>query len=392
MSSQPLIVNEVLAFIQYFIHCMEDDSIVQVCRRNFDKSEISNARLQLYQILNKVDQVPSRREDSTQNICQDIFTLMRETGRNALPNFVVKDVFKLVAIRINDFDVTKILRDVTSLKASVTELQKKLEVSNRTVSDLRAEVVQLRSAVSVTKSPDKSHVNAQRKAQNAATSSQSALSSEAPAETKKISRRTASTRATTPAAPPEQEPARVSTLTAKRAAYADIAAARQSVSTQKNQAAQTKLDQANQTSSKNDTCNNDGFIKVERKKKKKPLCRNQCGTAPIDSDSPLYPAKPMTQLYLSRLHYTTTVEDVVEYMYSKTGRQYRVVMLESRYNMNHKSFVVWVHTRHLENFLDEKFWPKGVVYRRFRGRLPNTSQLAKHDATSTSTACIQKSK
>ncbi|KAF9791639.1 hypothetical protein SFRURICE_020038 [Spodoptera frugiperda] len=122
-----------------------------------------------------------------------------------------------------------------------------------------------------------------------------------------------------------------------------------------------------------DTCDKDGFIKVERRKKKPP-CRNQCGTAQTGPNILLRPAVPTTQLYVSRLHHTTTVEQIVEYVRSKTNWTLRVEKLESRHNTNFKSFMVRVPTHHFETFLKEEFWPKGVIYRRFRGRLRDTTQ------------------
>ncbi|PZC78059.1 hypothetical protein B5X24_HaOG202662 [Helicoverpa armigera] len=116
----------------------------------------------------------------------------------------------------------------------------------------------------------------------------------------------------------------------------------------------------------------DGFVKVERRKKK-PSSRNQCGTALTGPNMLLRPAIPTTQLYVSRLHHSTKVEEIVEYIRVKTNWTLRVEKLEPRHNTNFKSFVVRVPTQHLDMF-QEQFWPKGVVFRRFRGRLRDTTQ------------------
>ncbi|PZC80411.1 hypothetical protein B5X24_HaOG214713 [Helicoverpa armigera] len=115
----------------------------------------------------------------------------------------------------------------------------------------------------------------------------------------------------------------------------------------------------------------DGFVKVERRKK--PSSRNQCGTALTGPNMLLRPAIPTTRLYVSRLHPSTKVEEIVEYIRVKTSWTLRVEKLEPRHNTNFKSFVVRVPTQHLDMF-QEQFWPKGVVFRRFRGRLRDTTQ------------------
>ncbi|PZC73779.1 hypothetical protein B5X24_HaOG208790 [Helicoverpa armigera] len=113
---------------------------------------------------------------------------------------------------------------------------------------------------------------------------------------------------------------------------------------------------------------------VERRKKKKPPCRNQCGTALTGPNMLLRPAIQTTLLYVSRLHHSTKAEEIVEYLRIKTKWTLRVERLEPRHNMNFNSFVVRVPTSDLEKFLKEDLWPKGVVFRRFRGRLRDTSQ------------------
>ncbi|KAF9794126.1 hypothetical protein SFRURICE_009503 [Spodoptera frugiperda] len=125
----------------------------------------------------------------------------------------------------------------------------------------------------------------------------------------------------------------IGTSTPKRA-YAAVAATNKPAVTQTKRSKakggqQTRGKPQPPTSPKKDTCDKDGFIKVERRKKKPP-CRNQCGTAQTGHNILLRPAVPTTQLYVSRLHHTTTVEQIVEYVRSKTNWTLRVEKLESR--------------------------------------------------------------
>ncbi|XP_041982508.1 uncharacterized protein LOC121735672 [Aricia agestis] len=61
------------------------------------------------------------------------------------------------------------------------------------------------------------------------------------------------------------------------------------------------------SSEKDRNCDDEGFIRVE-KKKKKPVVRNHRGTAPEGSKQLLRRETPATPLYVSRLHWSTTVE------------------------------------------------------------------------------------
>ncbi|PZC86281.1 hypothetical protein B5X24_HaOG211442 [Helicoverpa armigera] len=75
-------------------------------------------------------------------------------------------------------------------------------------------------------------------------------------------------------------------------------------------------------------------------------------------------------LSLNRWSHITHHEDIVEYVRQKLKYARRVQLLESRHNANFKAFVVRVPTCFLHLVLDENFWPQGVVFRRFRGQVP----------------------
>ncbi|CAH1643765.1 unnamed protein product [Spodoptera littoralis] len=319
MSSEPLIVNEVLAFLKYAVEIRLDDfSIMQACMSTYKTKEIKIARLILFTTLHRYNQIPCRKQESTEDILMDIIILMKKTDPYDLLTFVAQDLSKLPSP--NTFDITRIFEDITSLKDSVAELKTRLEVSNSTISDLRAEVALLRSSISVSISPDPCNMNTVREPANAATTRKSMVTSVSPVETESVAIHAAATGTSVLV----QVQERIDTLSAN-CAYANGASASQSVTSQKKEVVQTKRDQANQTSSKKDTCDHGGSIKVEKKnKKKKPLCRNQRGTAPKDPDMVLRSAIPTTQLYLSRLHHSMTVEDVVEYIQEQTGWTLRV--------------------------------------------------------------------
>ena len=240
----------------------------------------------------------------------------------------------------------------------------------------------LRNAALKSRAPDTSNVNTRCGGQNASIGSlETASIITSPAVNNAC---VASCPAAVAASAPVEVVTRVCTSTPKRAYAAVVTAHKPTVSQKKRQVGKTTGGKQSCTESINKgvaqqgsvraSCDKDGFIKVEKKKRKKPPCRNQCGNALSGPNMLLRPAIPSTQLYVSRLHHSTKVEEVVEYVRVKTNWTLRVVELESRHNTNFKSFVVRVPTHHVETFLKEEFWPKGVLFRRFRGRLRDTSQ------------------
>lgn len=352
MSSQQLIVNEVLAFIIHAIDTMDEVSILQICKSNFKEEEVCSAKSLVFQSLGKADQMPSRRRDGGEKSLQDIITLLKETDPDHVPVFVAKRLDRLPPVTFDHVDVTRLLKDITSLKFSQAELMKKLEASEAAVSDLRAEVVSLRNTVSISRSPEHANVNTRRGAQNASIGS---LCASPDANNSPAAPRPAET-----SAAPMTLTSHVSVSTPR--AYAAAAAAPKPAPRRPEQ---SKIERP--------TTDNDGFTKVERKKKKKPVSQNKCGNAPTGPNHLLFPATPTTQLYVSRLHHKIETEHVVEYVRLKTKWSLRVEKLVSRHETNFNSFVLRVPTTHLSTFTAEEFWPKGVVFRRFRGRLPDTT-------------------
>ncbi|PZC71254.1 hypothetical protein B5X24_HaOG213753 [Helicoverpa armigera] len=73
----------------------------------------------------------------------------------------------------------------------------------------------------------------------------------------------------------------------------------------------------------------EGFVTVQRMKRRQRTNKNRCGTAPIEPNIKIRAAKPNTPVYISRLHYTTKAEDILEYVRQKLKYAPRVQLLES---------------------------------------------------------------
>ncbi|KAJ8717572.1 hypothetical protein PYW07_005502 [Mythimna separata] len=371
MRSEELVANEVLAFLQYQLDVMDEVSVTQICTSNFNEEEIRRAKTLLFESLSMGDRMPSRRRDEKgERSLQDIIKVLKETDPDDVPTFVAKDLRKLPPVTFDHVDVTRLLRDITTLRSSLVEMQLKLEASQSTISDLRTEVADLRNTVC------RSHelpanVNASHGAFNASQLSfESAKLDSSPAA---VTASGAHARPALPAPPIAEAPKQVSASRAYSAAVIATPAKKQRPKQVRGTQGPSDIVRSLLPAAiSQGQADEEGFVRVV-KKKKKPASRNQCGTALTCPNALLRPAIPSTQLYVSRLHHSTKVEELVEYIKMKTNFILRVERLESRHKINFKSFVVRVPTHSLETFMKEEFWPKGVVYRRFRGRLHDTT-------------------
>ncbi|PZC72827.1 hypothetical protein B5X24_HaOG210544 [Helicoverpa armigera] len=89
----------------------------------------------------------ARRDEKGERSLQDAIRLLKETDPDDVPTFVAKDLRKLPPVTFDHVDVTRLLKDITSMRSSLVELQLKLEASQSTICDLRSEVAELRNSV-----------------------------------------------------------------------------------------------------------------------------------------------------------------------------------------------------------------------------------------------------
>lgn len=395
MTAKPLIANELLAFIQNAIDTMDEVSIMQICKSNFKEEDICRGKALVFEALGKLDVMPSRRRDGGEKSVQDIITLFKSTDPDDVPDFVAKELHKLPPVTFDHVDVTRLLKDITNLKASLVEVKMKLEESQTTISDLRSEVASLR-ATSVTRSHAASSINTQRGAQNMSASSfQSAILDATPVAADNITAETLRSPRPLPASPHEEPtralapvpPRAYATVAATAAAAANCAAAAacpQPAARPKRRRKKKKMScepscvPAPEPASGKGPCDSDGFIRVVRRK---PSSRNRCGVGPLDITSGFRAEVPTTQLYISRVHYAVQTKAVEDYLKTKTGLSLRVEKLDSRHNLSFCSFMVRVPSQHLSTYLSEEFWPKGVKFRRFTGRLQGDTAVHRRQLT-----------
>lgn len=366
-----MLANEVLAFIQHAIDTMDEVSILQICKTNFTTKEIEAAKVLLYGALGKSDRMPSRRRDEKgERSLQDIVTLLKGTDPDDVPAFVARDLNRLPPVTFDHVDVTRLLKDIQTLKASLAEVVLKLEASQDTIGELRAEVATLRNSVCRSPLGCVQNVNTRRGAFNPTTSFDSAKLESSPHAPVPAARGPPPV-AAFPVPSPEA-PLRVVTSTPRRDYSAAVTSQRPNTQTRRTERGSGPIRtepprSAVPAASSKAPADEDGFIKVERKKRKPP-CRNKCGTARTGANHLLRPAIPVTYVYVSRLHYSTKPEDIVKYLETKTNRVVTVERLVSRNKVNFNSFVVRVPTEQVGTYLNEELWPRGVVFRKYRGR------------------------
>ncbi|XP_072934813.1 uncharacterized protein [Epargyreus clarus] len=299
MRSEQLIANEVLAFIQHAIDTMDEVSIIQICKTNF-----------------------TRRTNREKKDFRNIINLLKVTDPDDLPAFVAKNIHKLPLVTFDHVDVTRLLKDITALKTSLADV--------------------------VLKSPEVNNINTRR----GACKTSSACFESAKLDTTPTAAPACGDTCVPRLAPPPAEVSPCVVMSTPQRDYA-AAASRQLPGKRKTTRPERESGipriEPPRSAVSNHVADKDGFIKVERKKRKPP-CRNQCGTAPTGTNHLLRPAVPVTHVYVSRLHHNTKPSDITEYLAVKTKYRLVVEKLEARNAVNFSSFVVRVPTEHIATY------------------------------------------
>ncbi|KOB62775.1 reverse transcriptase, partial [Operophtera brumata] len=108
--------------------------------------------------------------------------------------------------------------------------------------------------------------------------------------------------------------------------------------------------------------NNESFILVERKKRKR--LSNYNGTA--QRSNKLQVAELTSAVYVSRLNKSTTVDDIREYIREMGQECKNIDFLTQKKETDFNSFKVTVPRYNIGVFLNEGFWPQGVKFRLYR--------------------------
>ncbi|CAH0581609.1 unnamed protein product [Chrysodeixis includens] len=379
MESGKLVVSELLAFLQHQLEIMDETSVTQICVANFSEDEIRGARAQLYESLHLTEfALPRRRGNLAERCLQDIITILRDTDRKFLPIFVAKELRKLPPVTFDHVYVTRLLKDITTLKTSQAAMNFKLESSQRIINDLHNEVIDLRSNTKVCESSEESsqdlsyevvnslHINDQLELPKPTPPAKPTWAEQCePIRTNGIS-----TKDNTSISHPVTYKQTVSNNGKIQDSNKTESQPINNISQTPEPEMQTVTKKKRSRKNKKSTSQSEpsgqpdpeGFVKVE-KKKKAPIERSQ---RPIKITEPPPPSIRYVPLYVVRLSLKTTVEHVIEYLRLKTTWILNVDKLESKNNTTFNTFRIWVPSQHVSRFLKENYWPKGCICRRGR--------------------------
>ncbi|XP_034837761.1 uncharacterized protein [Maniola hyperantus] len=351
-----LIVNEFLTFVQNKVDCLDELSIVQICISSFSDEEIESGKNVLFENTGGVSRNIQRKgEDKKKKNVKDVIKRLKETDPTLQPIFVAKDLNRLPPVTFEHVDVTRLLKDLTTMKC---ELQ---DIRNETVS--KKEFTQFQTKIS----SDISQLLTCFKKPDQMTPPKSRDPSVIP---KKIISTPTDKQALSPVLVPHYNRAS-SVENVFTPTYRDIVhRPRRQASTNTTQARRsghdrvaTKSPTAARETNISATVTDDDFKLVVRKKTK---LKNMRGT--LQNSARILVSESKSAIYLSRAKKSTTEDDIKNHIKDMNQECFSVELLKQNRDVDFNSYKIVVSSSQLSTFLNSNFWPQGLVFRRFRDR------------------------
>ncbi|KAI5636656.1 hypothetical protein NE865_10577 [Phthorimaea operculella] len=392
--SDTIVVNELLAFVQNKLDVMDVVSLEQICLTSYSDVDIHAAMVFLNDSAEpkRVRLNTRNREGSGKKNIRDIIRVFQGEDPDDVPTYVARDLSKLPPVTFDHVDVTTLLKDILLLKADVTDIKRKLEVSEQVNTELRRELTSLRGQNTASATPPaacnvtvRSDDTVQHETSPVINSASRATAADVlrvsdPAADRKRDNNIPppSTPRPEPALHPDaapfipgkqkEEPPRKTRRTRRKRQPAPP------VTQKGKQTAKPAVEEQHVASKA--IVDEDGYTLVEPRKRQLRRNRNKRGTVTAASTS-LKAAEPIAQLYVSRLDNKTTPEDILQHLEQManlrrdpsridTGMTLGIRKLESKISTNFRSFVLTVPRKYVCEFMRTDYWPQGVVFRRYR--------------------------
>lgn len=317
--------------------------------------EVETGRGILYKVCSDGKRNIQRKgEDKKKKCIKDVIKLLKEVDPDCLPTFVARDLGRLPPVSFDHVDVSRLMKDIICMKTELAELKTQF------CSDLK----EIRLSVSQT------HKDSFEKTATPKTT-------KCPSTLKTPPLIAVPTPACT-----QPRVADIVHTPSYRDIVSDTARPRHTKHARlqrgsTGQSGVTAAAAATMTTLNERPIHEKSFTLVTNKKRK---TKNMRGTS--EAQCKIQVADSHSSIYVSRAKKSVTVNDIQEHIADRGEECVRVELLKQNNETAFNSFKITIPTAKLETFLDGKFWPSGLVFRRYRERHINTAfKTTKYDST-----------
>ncbi|KAJ8704359.1 hypothetical protein PYW08_005002 [Mythimna loreyi] len=112
---------------------------------------------------------------------------------------------------------------------------------------------------------------------------------------------------------------------------------------------------------------NDGWEKVSYRRKRNTTSYRYLGSAGTakQTEGNFKAVIKTLPIFITKVHKDTTVKDITDYVYQKTGEVITLQSISFKYPKEYNAYKFFVSETKIEKFLDSKLWPEGIIFRKF---------------------------
>lgn len=409
-----VVINEVLSFICNKIQVMDEQSIASICVSAFSEGDILEAKNLLFESVSTAKRKKiRRREGKTLRNIDDIVGILKNLDPEEIPIFVARDLHKLPPVLFDHVDVTRVLKDILKMRSDIDRFVKEYATVNE-LKELAAEVESLKKASLVNNFTR--NVNVMRGAgllssverdsgpmgfspicsNNKTVKRLSAESSSTEKQPLLLSNEGSGIKTTSILAdglvssPHKCEKARVCTSqvavsherSATPVATVDVLHMVRPDEQQINNKSFAEVVQSRVAKTQEPT----GEWELVQRRRLRNRFLGKAGTATVNANTNFKAAVNKTPIYVYNVSLEASVCDIKAYVNNMTNLDVHVEKMKMKAAKDYNAYIVYVPRTKMEIFLNDGFWPDGVLYRRFVEFNQNKAQRTYRQlATMTST-------
>lgn len=119
-----IVIDEVLAFVQNKLDVMDVESLIRICATGFSTSDIQKAKTLLFESVPSTGRkITRKKEGKRQRDLEDIIKVFQNVDPEEIPIFVAKELHKLPPVTFDHVDVTRILKDITTIQNEMRSIK-----------------------------------------------------------------------------------------------------------------------------------------------------------------------------------------------------------------------------------------------------------------------------
>lgn len=138
-----IIVDELLCYIQNKLSIVDEETLVRICTSTFTSDEIKKSKTLLFEsVPTDVRKILRKNKGKEERDVTDIVSLFKSTEPDIIPIFVAKELDKLPDILMDHLDCSKLLKDMSRLKAEIESI-KSTFATQESMNELRTELLRI---------------------------------------------------------------------------------------------------------------------------------------------------------------------------------------------------------------------------------------------------------